>query len=209
MIIFYSFWILTEVLGCTPLIKLMFCNVQFSICTTKVCSQSVVLSTLSLCEGDNDMVEKPVDPVRVYSERELTKEFEKVAGMLTAEQDWSIRMAAMQRVEGLVFGGATEYACFPLLLKQLVGPLSLQLADRRSSIVKQVTSLLCQGWARKWLEDLLVLPNSTTFNSSSFRLCSCNQLNQWIPHGEKSDSWPSPLAEQSLNCQRRVHVHVF
>ncbi len=39
--------------------------------------------------------------------------------------------------------GATEYACFPLLLKQLVGPLSLQLADRRSSIVKQVTSLLC------------------------------------------------------------------
>jgi hypothetical protein len=105
MIIFYSFWILTEVLGCTPLIKLMFCNVQFSICTTKVCSQSVVLSTLSLCEGDNDMVEKPVDPVRVYSERELTKEFEKVAGMLTAEQDWSIRMAAMQRVEGLVFGG--------------------------------------------------------------------------------------------------------
>jgi hypothetical protein len=65
----------------------------------------VVLSTLSLCEGDNDMVEKPVDPVRVYSERELTKEFEKVAGMLTAEQDWSIRMAAMQRVEGLIFGG--------------------------------------------------------------------------------------------------------
>ncbi|CAM6027395.1 unnamed protein product [Sphagnum balticum] len=117
-------------------------QLSFSICATKVCSQSVVLSTLSLCEGDNDMVEKPVDPVRVYSERELTKEFEKVAGMLTAEQDWSIRMAAMQRVEGLVFGGATEYACFPLLLKQLVGPLSLQLADRRSSIVKQACHLL-------------------------------------------------------------------
>ncbi|CAM6027387.1 unnamed protein product, partial [Sphagnum balticum] len=97
-------------------------------------------SSLSL--GDNDMVEKPVDPVRVYSERELTKEFEKVAGMLTAEQDWAIRMAAMQRVEGLVFGGATEYACFPLLLKQLVGPLSLQLADRCSSIVKQACHLL-------------------------------------------------------------------
>jgi CLIP-associating protein 1/2 len=104
-----------------------------------------------LCEGDNDSVEKPVDPVRVYSEKELTKEFEKVAGMLTAEQDWSVRMVAMQRVEGLVFGGATEYACFPLLLKQLVGPLNLQLADRRSSIVKQVTSHLyymnCQNLA--------------------------------------------------------------
>ena len=34
--------------------------------------------------------------------------------------------------------GASEYACFPSLLKQLVGPLNLQLADRRSSIVKQV-----------------------------------------------------------------------
>jgi hypothetical protein len=38
--------------------------------------------------------------------------------------------------------GATEYACFPLLLKQLVGPLNLQLADRRSSIVKQACHLL-------------------------------------------------------------------
>jgi hypothetical protein len=94
--------------------------------------------------------------------------------------------------------GATEYACFPLLLKQLVGPLSLQLADRRSSIVKQVTSLLCQGWARKWLEDLLVLPNSTTFNASSFRLCSCNQLNQWNSHGGKSDSWPGALAKNRV-----------
>ena len=38
----------------------------------------------------------------------------------------------------LICVGAAQYACFPSLLKQLVGPLSLQLADRRSSIVKQV-----------------------------------------------------------------------
>lgn len=35
--------------------------------------------------------------------------------------------------------GATDYSCFRGLLKQLVGPLSTQLADRRSTIVKQVS----------------------------------------------------------------------
>lgn len=34
--------------------------------------------------------------------------------------------------------GAADYPCFRSLLKQLVGPLSTQLSDRRSSIVKQV-----------------------------------------------------------------------
>eukprot|EP00249_Psilotum_nudum_P025551 c30161_g1_i1 orf=1-531(-) len=92
--------------------------------------------------GENEIVEKLVEPIRVYSEKELIKELEKVAAMLTPEQDWSVRMTAMQKIEGLICGGATEYACFPLLVKQLVGPLSLQLSDRRSSIVKQACHLL-------------------------------------------------------------------
>lgn len=46
-----------------------------------------------------------MEPIRVYSEKELTKELEKVTGMLAPEQDWSVRMAAMQRIEGLVCGG--------------------------------------------------------------------------------------------------------
>lgn len=37
--------------------------------------------------------------------------------------------------------GAADYPCFRGLLKQLVGPLSTQLADRRSSIVKQVLQI--------------------------------------------------------------------
>ncbi|KAH7302208.1 hypothetical protein KP509_23G060800 [Ceratopteris richardii] len=97
----------------------------------------------NLSGGDVDGAEKPVDPIRVYSERELTKEIEKVSGMLVPEQDWSVRIAAMQRMEGLVAGGAAEFACFPSLLKQLINPLSVQLADRRSSIVKQACHLLC------------------------------------------------------------------
>ncbi|KAF3777171.1 CLIP-associated protein [Nymphaea thermarum] len=96
----------------------------------------------SLFGGENDITEKPIEPVKVYSEKELVREIEKIGATLVPEQDWSVRIAAMQRLEGLVFGGATDYASFQSLLKQLVGPLSIQLSDRRSSIVKQACHLL-------------------------------------------------------------------
>ncbi|KAK7378548.1 hypothetical protein VNO80_03991 [Phaseolus coccineus] len=97
----------------------------------------------SLFGGEGDITEKPIDPVKVYSDKELIREIEKIASTLVPEKDWSIRIAAMQRVEGLVIGGAADYPCFRGLLKQLVGPLSAQLSDRRSSIVKQACHLLC------------------------------------------------------------------
>ncbi|KAF5174856.1 Clip-associated protein [Thalictrum thalictroides] len=98
---------------------------------------------ISITGGESDVTEKPIDPVTVYSEKELIKEFEKIGSTLVPEKDWSIRIAAMQRVEGLLFGGAADYPCFPALLKQLVAPLSTQLSDRRSSVVKQGCHLLC------------------------------------------------------------------
>jgi len=55
--------------------------------------------------GDSAMVEKPADPIRVFSEKDLAKEFEKAASMLAPAQDWSIRMSALQRIEGIVVGG--------------------------------------------------------------------------------------------------------
>ncbi|MED6132989.1 hypothetical protein PIB30_024066 [Stylosanthes scabra] len=97
----------------------------------------------SLFGGEGDITEKPIDPIKVYSEKELIREIEKIASTLVPEKDWSIRIAAMQRVEGLVLGGAADYPSFRGLLKQLVGPLSTQLSDRRSSIVKQACHLLC------------------------------------------------------------------
>ncbi|CAL5353551.1 hypothetical protein CsSME_00041593 [Camellia sinensis var. sinensis] len=97
---------------------------------------------VSLFGGDSDVTEKPVDPIKVYSEKELIREFEKIASTLVPEKDWSVRIGAMQKVEGLVIGGAVDYPCFRGLLKQLVGPLSTQLSDRRSSIVKQACHLL-------------------------------------------------------------------
>nr|DAD20149.1 TPA_asm: hypothetical protein HUJ06_021612 [Nelumbo nucifera] len=97
---------------------------------------------MSLSGGESDATEKTVDPIKVYSEKELIREFDKIASTLVPEKDWSLRIAAMQRVEGLVFGGGADYPCFPALLKQLVAPLSTQLSDRRSSIVKQACHLL-------------------------------------------------------------------
>ncbi|KAK9055667.1 hypothetical protein SSX86_026752 [Deinandra increscens subsp. villosa] len=97
---------------------------------------------VSLFGGETDITEKPMDPIKVYSEKELIREFEKIASTLVPEKDWSLRIGAMQRVEGLIIGGAIDYPSFRGLLKQLVGPLSTQLADRRSSIVKQACHLL-------------------------------------------------------------------
>ncbi|XP_062079246.1 CLIP-associated protein isoform X2 [Humulus lupulus] len=93
--------------------------------------------------GGEDVTEKPVEPIKVYSEKELIREMEKIASTLVPEKDWSVRITAMQRVEALVYGGAVDYPCFRGLLKQLVGPLSVQLSDRRSTIVKQACHLLC------------------------------------------------------------------
>lgn len=56
--------------------------------------------------GDTDITEKPVEPVKVHSEKELVREFEKIAATLVPEKDWSLRIAAMQRLEALVYGGS-------------------------------------------------------------------------------------------------------
>lgn len=64
--------------------------------------------------GDIDATEKPVAPIKVYSEKELMREMEKIASTLVPEKDWSLRIAAMQRVESLVYGGLSALYCFHL-----------------------------------------------------------------------------------------------
>ncbi|XP_022722851.1 CLIP-associated protein-like isoform X2 [Durio zibethinus] len=97
---------------------------------------------VSVSGGEIDLTDKLVVPVTLYSEKELLREMEKIACMLTGENDCSFRIAAMQQVKALVIGGAVDYPCFHALLKQLVAPLCRQLSDRRSSIVKQACHLL-------------------------------------------------------------------
>lgn len=52
----------------------------------------------------------------MYSEKELIREIDKIASTLVPEKDWSIRIAAMQRIEGLVLGGW----CFPSSFQEYV-----------------------------------------------------------------------------------------
>jgi CLIP-associating protein 1/2 len=60
---------------------------------------------IKLWAAEGDVTEKPIDPVKVYSDKELIREIEKIASILVPEKDWSVRIAAMQRIEGLVLGG--------------------------------------------------------------------------------------------------------
>lgn len=56
-----------------------------------------------------EVTEKPAEPIKVYSEKELIREMEKIAATLVPEKDWSIRIAALQRFEGLVYGGLCPF----------------------------------------------------------------------------------------------------
>ena len=64
-----------------------------------------LISAMSVNAAEADPTVKSVDPIKVYSEKELVREVEKIASTLVPEKDWSIRIAAMQRIEGLVYGG--------------------------------------------------------------------------------------------------------
>nr|CAB3451488.1 unnamed protein product [Digitaria exilis] len=107
---------------------------------------------ISILAGEGDITRTLVEPIKVFSEKDLLREIEKVISILQPDNEWSIRITAMQRVEGLVLGGsffglfhmpgAADYSAFPMLLKQLVTPLITQLLDRRSSVVKQACHLL-------------------------------------------------------------------
>lgn len=80
--------------------------------------------------------------VVLRSEKELAREMEKVIPELSADQNWSHRIAAMRRIEAFLLGGAFKFPCAKDILRQLQDPLSIQILDRRSMIVKQVCHLL-------------------------------------------------------------------
>lgn len=93
------------------------------------------------CAGNSDITEKPVDPVKVYSEKELIREVEKIASTLVPDKDWSLRIGAMQRVEGLVMGGLLPFFSFYLIYSVSdyfhESICSLQRAKRETCYLKQ------------------------------------------------------------------------
>ena len=84
----------------------------------------------------------PPRAAHVDSDRELSNEIDRVAERLDPKHEWTDRINAMMRVEALLLGGAAEWDAFPAQLAKLRGPLTAQVADRRSSIVRQAAHLL-------------------------------------------------------------------
>ncbi|URD78350.1 HEAT repeat family protein [Musa troglodytarum] len=76
----------------------------------------------SFSSGDIDAPEKPVAPIKVYSEKELMREMEKIASTLVPEKDWSLRIAAMQRVESLIINEEDGGVDAPSTRDPLQGP---------------------------------------------------------------------------------------
>lgn len=93
-------------------------------------------------------------PVRVYNEKELQKEFEKLEPLLTnVAADWSARCTALQRLSGLALGGADSMESWPALLGSVVRDgLSKQVLDLRSGIVRE--SCTCIGVLAEQMRDM-------------------------------------------------------
>ncbi|EFJ48812.1 CLIP-associating protein [Volvox carteri f. nagariensis] len=83
-------------------------------------------------------------PIPIMSERELRMELEAATATLAQapNADWQARMSAMQRVEGLVLGGAVDWECFHEAMKGLAQALSQQFKERRSTIARQTCHLI-------------------------------------------------------------------
>ncbi|GFR45537.1 hypothetical protein Agub_g6930 [Astrephomene gubernaculifera] len=86
----------------------------------------------------------PAAPIPITSERDLRAELEAATATLAKAPDteWQDRMEAMQRVEGLVLGGALEYECFYEAMKGLAQVLTQQFKERRSTIARQACHLI-------------------------------------------------------------------
>ncbi|PSC71695.1 CLIP-associated -like isoform A [Micractinium conductrix] len=77
-------------------------------------------------------------PFVVGSQAELRAELERVAAQLSPSTEWTLRVDALLRLEGLVKGGAAELPAFADLVSMLLrDALATQLQERRSAVSRQ------------------------------------------------------------------------
>lgn len=70
-------------------------------------------------------------------EADLRVELERLTTQLVPAVDWTQRVDALLRLEGLILGGATNFAAFPELLLGTRDALSSQMQERRSAVSRQ------------------------------------------------------------------------
>jgi CLIP-associating protein 1/2 len=119
------------------------------------------------------------------------------------------RMAAMQRVEGLVLGGAAEWDAFHECLKPLAQALTQQFKERRSTIARQTCHLIGGAVARH--AHLLLCQAAAQGGLCSGHMCAgcrtppdaitsnhCIQLCPGVVNNTKSR--PSPVSQCRCRC---------
>ncbi|BDA47128.1 probable CLIP-associating protein 2 [Coccomyxa sp. Obi] len=81
-------------------------------------------------------------PIHVAGERQLRAELDGLIRQLSADEEWTRRIDALLRLEGLVRGGAAGLPGFAELLKSLQEPIVVQVLDRRSAVSRQACHLI-------------------------------------------------------------------
>eukprot|EP00900_Chrysochromulina_parva_P018752 jgi/Chrpa1/26879/Chrysochromulina_OHIO_Genome00011886-RA len=93
--------------------------------------------------GAEALVEiEEVPPVAVYSDRELGVEMTAIHEQLKHADDWAVRSTALRRLHSLVLGGACDFDSFAGHLKTMKDALAAQLAELRSSLVRDACAAL-------------------------------------------------------------------
>jgi len=93
--------------------------------------------------GAEALVEiEEVPPVAVYSDRELGVEMTAIHEQLKHADDWAVRSTALRRLHSLVLGGACDFDSFAGHLKTMKDALVAQLAELRSSLVRDACAAL-------------------------------------------------------------------
>ncbi len=100
--------------------------------------------------------------IRLYSEKELIRHFEKIQQNFNNLEDWTMRMQALAALQGLALGEAMEFESeFLLQLRNSIDLLVAQVVDLRSVLSKEASrtvAILCvrMGPAFAPLADQLV-----------------------------------------------------
>mmetsp|Transcript_3178 Transcript_3178/g.7408 ORF Transcript_3178/g.7408 Transcript_3178/m.7408 type:complete len:1390 (+) Transcript_3178:45-4214(+) len=116
--------------------------------------------------------------VSVYTEKELNEEMGKIISTLSdvKNNDWNKRIKSLNRLAGLVMGGAHDMDSFPSNLLKLKGPMIEQLQDLRSSVVKQACLVLAyiSSVVRDGMEPLMefVIPVLAHLNCVTIQVIS-------------------------------------
>ena len=91
---------------------------------------------------------KKQEEFKISSETDLEREFDSISSQLTdtsklySEIDWNLRIKALKRMQALISSDYIAFENFPALFLKFTAPLSVQLQDLRSAVVKEACSTI-------------------------------------------------------------------